>query len=151
MHIFNTDTKFRILVRSMADNEHFATDSNTPTNKVILLGEVDAGKTTLFYYVREGRYISSERYGPGADYCTKEIQLDEETVKVRLGCSIWNSNGVVSWRNGRISLSLFFSIYCESQRQKKFVSTSTRDFFGRITPSACSMQTRLQYLMDNNT
>ena len=59
-----------------------AKNGSLPTYKIILLGEVDAGKTTLFYYVRDGRFIPSDRYGPGADYCTKEVALHKDTVKV---------------------------------------------------------------------
>ena len=53
-----------------------------PTYKVVLLGEVNAGKTTLFYNLKKGRYVSSERRGPGHDYCIKEFVIDKETVKV---------------------------------------------------------------------
>ncbi|XP_072051266.1 ras-related protein Rab-2A-like [Amphiura filiformis] len=67
---------------------------NIPTYKVILLGEVDAGKTTLFYHIRDRRYVPSESYGPGVDYITKAITVDNDAIQL----VIWDTAGVERFR-----------------------------------------------------
>ena len=59
-----------------------AAASRGPTYKVVLLGELAVGKTSLFRRLKDNIFDEYQTATTGIDSCTKVIQLDGETVLV---------------------------------------------------------------------
>ena len=51
--------------------------------KVVLLGDSGVGKTSLGYQYAEGKILQKPHLTVGFDYWTKELEVEDETVKVR--------------------------------------------------------------------
>jgi len=63
-----------------------AASSRGPTYKVVLLGELGVGKTSLFRRLKDNTFDEYQTATTGIDSCTKVIKLDGETVMVGLTC-----------------------------------------------------------------
>lgn len=62
-----------------------AASSRGPTYKVVLLGELGVGKTSLFRRLKDNTFDEYQTATTGIDSCTKVIKLDGETVMVSYG------------------------------------------------------------------
>ena len=51
--------------------------------KVVLLGDSGVGKTSLGYQFAEEKVLQKPHLTVGFDYWTKELEIEDETVKVR--------------------------------------------------------------------
>ncbi len=55
-----------------------------PTYKVVLLGELGVGKTSLFRRIKDNSYDEFSTATPGIDSCTKTMKVDGSTITVSL-------------------------------------------------------------------
>ena len=60
-----------------------AAPSRGPTYKVVLLGELGVGKTSLFRRLKDNTFDEYQTATTGIDSCTKVVKVDGETVMVR--------------------------------------------------------------------
>lgn len=60
-----------------------AVPSRGPTYKVVLLGELGVGKTSLFRRLKDNTFDEYQTATTGIDSCTKVIKVQGETVMVR--------------------------------------------------------------------
>ena len=60
-----------------------AAPSRGPTYKVVLLGELGVGKTSLFRRLKDNTFDEYQTATTGIDSCTKVIKVDGETIMVR--------------------------------------------------------------------
>ena len=60
-----------------------ALPSRGPTYKVVLLGELGVGKTSLFRRLKDNTFDEYQTATTGIDSCTKVTKVDGETVMVR--------------------------------------------------------------------
>lgn len=65
-----------------------------PTYKVVLLGELGVGKTSLFRRLKDNTFDEYQTATTGIDSCTKVVKVDGETVML----SIWDTAGVERFR-----------------------------------------------------
>ena len=87
--------------------------SRGPTYKVVLLGELGVGKTSLFRRLKDDTFDEYQTATTGIDSCTKVIKVHGETVMVSATCcvhlegdaklillqlSIWDTAGVERFR-----------------------------------------------------
>ena len=56
--------------------------SRGPTYKVVLLGELGVGKTSLFRRLKDNTFDEYQTATTGIDSCTKVIKIDGENVMV---------------------------------------------------------------------
>lgn len=56
--------------------------SRGPTYKVVLLGELSVGKTSLFRRLKDNTFDEYQTATTGIDSCTKVVKVDGETVMV---------------------------------------------------------------------
>lgn len=89
-----------------------AAPSRGPTYKVVLLGELGVGKTSLFRRVKDNTFDEYQTATTGIDSCTKVIKVQGETVMVSrhvsyilmpaiinlFQLSIWDTAGVERFR-----------------------------------------------------
>ena len=88
-----------------------AAPSRGPTYKVVLLGELGVGKTSLFRRLKDNTFDEYQTATTGIDSCTKVIKVEGETLMVRiiilcnliptytlLQLSIWDTAGVERFR-----------------------------------------------------
>lgn len=61
-----------------------AVSSRGPTYKVVLLGELGVGKTSLFRRLKDNTFDEYQTSTTGIDSCTKLVKVDGQTVMVRL-------------------------------------------------------------------
>lgn len=54
-----------------------------PTYKVVLLGELGVGKTSLFRRVKDNTFDEYQTATTGIDSCTKVVKIDGQNVMVR--------------------------------------------------------------------
>lgn len=54
-----------------------------PTYKVVLLGELGVGKTSLFRRIKENIFDEFSTTTQGIDSCTKVFKVDGESITVR--------------------------------------------------------------------
>lgn len=59
-----------------------AAPSRGPTYKVVLLGELGVGKTSLFRRLKDNTFDEYQTATTGIDSCTKIVKVDGETVMV---------------------------------------------------------------------
>ena len=59
-----------------------AAPSRGPTYKVVLLGELGVGKTSLFRRLKDNTFDEYQTATTGIDSCTKVVKVDGETVMV---------------------------------------------------------------------
>ena len=59
-----------------------AAPSRGPTYKVVLLGELGVGKTSLFRRLKDNTFDEYQTATTGIDSCTKVIKVQGETVMV---------------------------------------------------------------------
>ena len=59
-----------------------AAPSRGPTYKVVLLGELSVGKTSLFRRLKDNTFDEYQTATTGIDSCTKVVKVDGETVMV---------------------------------------------------------------------
>ena len=57
-----------------------------PTYKVVLLGELGVGKTSLFKRLKDNTFDEYQTATTGIDSCTKVMKVDGEQIMV----SVWN-------------------------------------------------------------
>lgn len=57
--------------------------SRGPTYKVVLLGELGVGKTSLFRRLKDNTFDEYQTATTGIDSCTKVIKMQGENVMVR--------------------------------------------------------------------
>lgn len=57
--------------------------SRGPTYKVVLLGELGVGKTSLFRRLKDNTFDEYQTATTGIDSCTKVIKIGGENVMVR--------------------------------------------------------------------
>ena len=55
-----------------------------PTYKVVLLGELGVGKTSLFRRIKDNTFDEFSTATPGIDSCTKTMKMDGSTITVSL-------------------------------------------------------------------
>lgn len=60
-----------------------AAPTRGPTYKVVLLGELGVGKTSLFRRLKDNTFDEYQTATTGIDSCTKVVKVDGETVMVR--------------------------------------------------------------------
>ena len=63
-----------------------AAPTRGPTYKVVLLGELGVGKTSLFRRLKENTFDEYQTATTGIDSCTKVVKVDGETVMVSVRC-----------------------------------------------------------------
>lgn len=56
--------------------------SRGPTYKVVLLGELGVGKTSLFRRLKDNTFDEYQTATTGIDSCTKVIKINDENVMV---------------------------------------------------------------------
>ena len=61
-----------------------AAPSRGPTYKVVLLGELGVGKTSLFRRVKDNSFDEYQTATTGIDSCSKTIKCGGQTIMVRL-------------------------------------------------------------------
>ena len=61
-----------------------AAPTRGPTYKVVLLGELGVGKTSLFRRLKDNTFDEYQTATTGIDSCTKIVKVDGETVMVSL-------------------------------------------------------------------
>lgn len=61
---------------------NMAAPSRGPTYKVVLLGELGVGKTSLFRRLKDNTFDEYQTATTGIDSCTKVVKVDGETVMV---------------------------------------------------------------------
>lgn len=61
-----------------------AAPSRGPTYKVVLLGELGVGKTSLFRRLKDNTFDEYQTATTGIDSCTKVVKAHGETVMVSL-------------------------------------------------------------------
>lgn len=59
-----------------------AAPTRGPTYKVVLLGELGVGKTSLFRRLKDNTFDEYQTATTGIDSCTKVVKVDGETVMV---------------------------------------------------------------------
>lgn len=59
-----------------------AAPTRGPTYKVVLLGELGVGKTSLFRRLKDNTFDEYQTATTGIDSCTKIVKVDGETVMV---------------------------------------------------------------------
>lgn len=52
--------------------------------RLLIVGETGVGKTSLLVRFNEDNFISDQKTTIGVDYKAKEVQIDEETVKLQV-------------------------------------------------------------------
>ena len=60
-----------------------AAPTRGPTYKVVLLGELGVGKTSLFRRLKDNTFDEYQTATTGIDSCTRVVKVDGETVMVR--------------------------------------------------------------------
>ena len=60
--------------------------SRGPTYKVVLLGELGVGKTSLFRRLKDNTFDEYQTATTGIDSCTKVVKVHGETVMVKGVC-----------------------------------------------------------------
>lgn len=55
--------------------------------RLLIVGETGVGKTSLLVRFNEDNFISDQKTTIGVDYKAKEVQIDEETVKLQVNYS----------------------------------------------------------------
>lgn len=63
-----------------------AAPTRGPTYKVVLLGELGVGKTSLFRRLKDNTFDEYQTATTGIDSCTKVVKVDGETVMVSVPC-----------------------------------------------------------------
>ena len=71
-----------------------AAPSRGPTYKVVLLGELGVGKTSLFRRLKDNTFDEYQTATTGIDSCTKVIKVQGETVMVRKVQSYFHACGL---------------------------------------------------------
>nr|ABD65449.1 Rab-like3 [Suberites domuncula] len=71
-----------------------AAPSRGPTYKVVLLGELGVGKTSLFRRLKDNSFDEYQTATTGIDSCSKVVKIDGSTVML----SIWDTAGVERFR-----------------------------------------------------
>lgn len=60
--------------------------SRGPTYKVVLLGELGVGKTSLFRRIKDNTFDEFSTATPGIDSCTKSMKVDGDSITVSHSC-----------------------------------------------------------------
>ncbi len=61
-----------------------AAPSRGPTYKVVLLGELGVGKTSMFRRLKDNSFDEYQTATTGIDSCSKVVKCDGQTIMVRL-------------------------------------------------------------------
>ena len=59
-----------------------AAPSRGPTYKVVLLGELGVGKTSMFRRLKDNSFDECQTATIGIDSCSKTVKVDEQNVMV---------------------------------------------------------------------
>lgn len=70
--------------------------SRGPTYKVVLLGELGVGKTSLFRRIKDNTYDEFSTATPGIDSCTKSMKVDGDSITVS---SCWYLNWTIMFNS----------------------------------------------------
>ena len=63
--------------------------SRGPTYKVVLLGELGVGKTSLFRRLKDNTFDEYQTATTGIDSCTKVIKVDGQNIMVCGVLEVW--------------------------------------------------------------
>lgn len=74
-----------------------AAPSRGPTYKVVLLGELGVGKTSLFRRLKDNTFDEYQTATTGIDSCTKVVKVNGETVMVSGSSKITDTVQLKSW------------------------------------------------------
>ena len=69
-----------------AIRQKMAYNGRGPTYKVVLLGELGVGKTSLFKRLKDNTFDEYQTATTGIDSCTKVMKVDGEQIMI----SLWN-------------------------------------------------------------
>lgn len=67
--------------------------SRGPTYKVVLLGELGVGKTSLFRRVKDNTFDEYQTATTGIDSCTKVVKIDGQNVMVSVARAVSEEMG----------------------------------------------------------
>ena len=74
-----------------------AVPTRGPTYKVVLLGELGVGKTSLFRRLKDNTFDEYQTATTGIDSCTRVVKVDGETVMVSAhGCLLIKGGNLLS-------------------------------------------------------
>ncbi|XP_019636851.1 PREDICTED: ras-related protein Rab-18-like, partial [Branchiostoma belcheri] len=65
-----------------------------PTFKLVLLGEVGVGKTSLFLRLKDGTFLEDSHASIGVDCCETAVSVEGEEVRL----CVWDTAGVERFR-----------------------------------------------------
>ena len=57
--------------------------------RLLIVGETGVGKTSLLVRFNEDNFISDQKTTIGVDYKAKEVEIDDELVKLQVGHSVY--------------------------------------------------------------
>ena len=80
-----------------------------PTYKVVLLGELGVGKTSLFRRLKDNSYDEKQTATTGIDSCTKIVKVNGESVMVSPTHTVH-----ILYTHGHVHIHINYFIICVS-------------------------------------